>query len=134
VAFLVNNIGKEIWHKQEKGMIKELLFEQNTRQLYAHNQRVDNFLRSQHIPPKCVDFENVALYGFVKSVLQYDIVKAQPKQVRQFNKFCRQWLSNSGNLSQAYMAKIQKQAKYYYNKQRNAQRAERIKQKQNSTV
>lgn len=109
------------------------LLEHNTWLYRSHQNKLKNFLRSKRINMTTIDYDNVQLYSDVLSVIDNPLV--HPKHVRQFRKFCRQWLRNHGALDPEYIGKIRNRCKYYHNKQYNAMmRERRLARKQKKTV
>ena len=121
MALLVNNIGKEIWHTIGDVMLRK----QISQAQYDYYQFVekqadkpgDSWFNRCGVPLKCVHYPNIALYSSVKLIKDSDVVSEQDKKL--LNKFCRQWLTKQGNLSQAYMAKIKNKTTYYGYKLKN---------------
>lgn len=110
------------------------LLEHNYTLLNKHECTVMNFLRSKNIPAKCLDYDNVGLYGKVMGIVDDPIVA--DKHRRQFYKFCRQWHKHQGKLTVCYVTKIANRVEYYHNRRYNAMMRERrlARRSQKTTV
>ena len=90
----------------------------------------DAFLRSKGMPVKGDYTAHHKLYTTVHKILNNKIIAVSRKDINILNKFIRTWQTNSGNLTEPYVHKIQSKCTHYGNLIRNKKlRTLRLEQK-----
>jgi len=94
------------------------------------DRQANAWLKSVGMPVNGDYTQHHKLYTTVHKILKNKIIEVTPKDTNILNKFLRTWQTNSGNLTEPYVHKIQSKCTHYGNLIRNKKlRTLRLKQK-----
>lgn len=82
---------------------------------YAHEKRVEKFLKSVCVPSEYLNYDNVSEYSNAKQLLKTDLLN--PYDRRSLNRFTRHWVVTRGKVKQARLDDIRRRLKHYNQKQ-----------------
>lgn len=98
--------------------------------LLKHEQRIDNFLKTKHIPKYYLKYDNLKIYTKAKQTLDLSIVSNKDRI--KIKKFIKNWIIHKGNINPTYIKHMISVTNHYAKKIKDlALRNARLQRKKN---